>query len=62
MRQFAQLRSGFWIGATGKQICRLGPELQLVALYLISAPGADALGLYYLPMTTAAHETGLPRS
>lgn len=62
MRQFAQLRPGLWTGATGKRIRRLGPELHVVAPYLISAPGADALGLYYLPLITAAHKTGLPRS
>ena len=60
MRKFAQLRPGFWTGATGRQLRRLGPEFQLVALYLISAHGSNALGLYYLPLPTAAHETGLP--
>ena len=59
MRQFTQLRPGFWTGVTGKEIRKLGLECQIVALYLISAPNANALGLYYLPLPTAAHETGL---
>ena len=59
MRTFAQVRPGFWHGTTGRQIRRLGPECQVLALYLISGPGAHALGLYYLALPTAAHETGL---
>lgn len=59
MRTFAQVRPGFWHGTTGRQIRRLGLECQVLALYLISGPGAHALGLYYLPLPTVAHETGL---
>jgi hypothetical protein len=59
MRTFAQVRPGFWHGTTGKQIRRFGPGCQVLALYLISGPGAHALGLYYLPLPTVAHETGL---
>ena len=59
MRTFAQVRPGFWYGATGRKIRQLGPEYQVLALYLISGPGAHALGLYYLPLPTVAHETGL---
>src|SRR6266851_4571257 len=59
MRTFAQVRPGFWHGTTGRQIRRLGPDCQVLALYLISGPGAHALGLYYLALPTAAHETGL---
>lgn|GEM_PF-4749083 len=54
------MRPGFWYGTTGRQIRRLGPECQVLALYLISGPGAHALGLYYLPLPTVAHETGMP--
>ncbi len=59
MRTFAQVRPSFWHGTTGKQIRRFGPECQVLALYLITGPGAHALGLYYLPLPTVAHETGL---
>ena len=59
MRTFAQLKPSFWYGTTGRQIRGFGPECQLFALYLISGPGAQALGLYYLALPTAAHETGL---
>ena len=59
MRTFAQVRPAFWHGTTGRKIRQLGPEYQVLALYLISGPGAHALGLYYLPLPTVAHETGL---
>ena len=59
MRTFAQVRPSFWHGATGRQIRRFGHECQVLALYLISGPNAHALGLYYLALPTAAHETGL---
>jgi len=60
MRKFTQLRSSFWTGVTGRELRRLGSEFQLAALYLISAPGSNALGMYYLPLPAAAHEIGLP--
>ena len=59
MRTFAQVRPGFWHGTTGRKIRRLGRDCQVLALYLISGPGAHALGLYYLPLPTMAHETGM---
>ncbi len=59
MRDFAKLSAQFWIGATGREIQRLGTDCQVLALYLITAPNANALGLYYLPLTLASHETGL---
>jgi hypothetical protein len=59
MREFSKLYSQFWIGRTGKQIRRFGLECQIVALYLLSAPTANPLGLYYLPKQAIAHETGL---
>jgi hypothetical protein len=33
---------------------------QVVALYLLTAPGSTMLGLYYLPVGTIVHETGVP--
>jgi hypothetical protein len=31
---------------------------QLIALYLMSAPNANMIGLYYLPLSTIAHDVG----
>lgn len=59
MRDYAKIGPQFWIGRTGKELRKRGPECQVVAMYLISCPHANMLGLYYLPKMFIAHETGL---
>ena len=59
MRDYAKLSPTFWTGTTGKALRRHGVEATLVALYLVSAPGSNMLGLYYQPVLFMAHETGL---
>jgi hypothetical protein len=58
MREFAQVLPTFWTGDTGRAI-KGRPELQTLALYLITCPHANAFGLYYLPLPFITHETGL---
>lgn len=60
MRDFAKVAPQFWIGKTAKEIRRFGRDCQVVAMYLITCPSASALGLYYLPIPTLSHETGIP--
>ncbi|MCR2581744.1 replication protein, partial [Salmonella enterica] len=36
-----------------------GMEAQIVAMYLLTSPHANMLGLYYCPTMFIAHETGL---
>ncbi len=59
VRDYAKISPQFWIGKTGKELRAAGHEAQLVALYLMSNPHANWLGLYYLPVAFIAHETGL---
>lgn len=59
MRDYAKFSPQFWIGSTGKQL-RGNADAQVVALYLVSSPHANMLGLYYLPLAYLTHETGLP--
>lgn len=59
MRSYSQVSPLFWIGATGRRLRKLGPEHQLTALYLLTSPGSNMLGLYYLPLCVLSHETGL---
>lgn len=59
MRDYAKVSPKFWIGATGKQLRAAGPETQIVAMYLLTCPHANMLGLYYLPRLFIEHETGL---
>ena len=59
MRDYAKVSPQFWIGSTGKRIRAAGIEAQVVAMYLVSSPHANMLGLYYLPIPYICHETGL---
>jgi hypothetical protein len=59
MRRYSKISPQLWIGDTGRQLREAGSEALLVALYLLSNPHANMLGLYYLPVSLMAHETGL---
>lgn len=58
MRDYARVLPQFWRGETGKSL-RHDPEAQVLALYLMTCPSSTMTGLYYLPIPTIAHETGL---
>jgi hypothetical protein len=60
VRDYATVNFRFWTGETGRQIRKLGPDVQVVALYLMTCPSSNMIGLYYLPLPTLAHETGIP--
>ena len=59
MREYSKVSPQFWFGQTGKALRKKGPEALVVGMYLMTAPNANMLGLYYLPIVTIAHETGL---
>lgn len=58
MREYSSVSPQFWIGKTGKRL-RGCVEAQLVAMYLVTNPHSNMLGIYYLPVMYVAHETGL---
>lgn len=49
----------FWIGETGKAL-RGDPNAQLLALYLMTCPHANMIGVFHCPLLYMAHETGIP--
>lgn len=59
MRDYAKISPQFWINQQGREIRKLGGYAQLIALYLISCPNASMIGIYYLPISFIAHETGV---
>jgi hypothetical protein len=59
MNTYAKIEPTFWIGETGRNLRQAGPEAQVVALYLLTNPHTNPLGLYYCPVMFIAHETGL---
>lgn len=60
MRDYGRISPSFWTGTTGRAIREQGKDAVIVALYLLTAPSSSMIGLYYLPIPTLAHETGIP--
>ena len=58
MRDFCKISPQFWAGKTGKAL-RGQPELQVVAMYLMTSPHSNMIGIYQLPILYLAHETGM---
>ncbi|MFX4760411.1 hypothetical protein ABTB43_06360 [Acinetobacter baumannii] len=58
MREYGKVSPHFWTGSTGKKL-RECPDSIVVAMYLMTCPHANMLGLYYMPLLYVAHETGL---
>lgn len=59
MRDYGKISPQFWTGETGRAIRKAGRDAQVVAIYLISCPSSNMIGLYYLPLPTLCHEVGL---
>ncbi|MET3929544.1 hypothetical protein ABIE51_001431 [Lysobacter sp. OAE881] len=59
MRDFGKVSPMFWTGKTGKEL-RGHPEAQIVAMYLMTCPHSNMIGVYHLPKLYLCHETGLP--
>ena len=59
MRDYAKVSPKFWTGETGQELARRGSEAVIVAMYLMTSPHSNMLGLYYQPTLYMAEETGL---
>jgi hypothetical protein len=59
MRDYGKVSPQFWVGATGRKL-RGNAEAQIVALYLMTSPHANMIGVFYCPLEYIAKETGLP--
>lgn len=62
MRDYSRVSAKFWTGHTGREIREKGRDHQVLALYLLTSPQANMIGLYYLPLAYAVHETGIGAS
>lgn len=58
MRNYGKVNGNFWIGRTGRSL-RDNHEAQIVALYLMTSPHSNMIGLYHCPIAYIANETGL---
>lgn len=58
MRDYGKVSPQFWVGKTGKSL-RGNMAAQIVALYLMTSPHANMIGVFYCPLDYIAKETGL---
>ena len=58
MRDFSSVSPQFWIGSTGKAL-RGDSNAQVLALYLLTCPHANMIGVFHCPVMYMAHETGM---
>ncbi len=59
MRDYGKVSPLFWTGTTGRELKARGSEAVIVAVYLMTSPHSNMLGLFYQPLLYMAHETGL---
>ena len=58
MRDYGTVSPKFWTGGTGK-LLRGDAGAQVLALYLMTCPHANMIGVFHCPVLYMAHETGL---
>ena len=58
MRDYGTVSPLFWRAGSGKRL-RGRPLAQLVGMYLLTCQASNTIGLFYLPIPTLCHETGL---
>ncbi len=58
MKDYAKVSPQFWTRGSGKRL-RGDPDAQVLAMYLVTCPFANMIGIYYAPFVAIAHETGL---
>jgi hypothetical protein len=63
MRTFSVINGRFWteMSRTGTGIREAGLDATALALYLVTGPHSNALGLYYLPLSTVSHDLLITR-
>ena len=58
MRSYSQIVPTFWMRGSGKKL-RGNPVAQVLALYFMTAPQSNLIGLYYISINSIVAETGL---
>lgn len=55
MRFYRAVAPTFWTGETGRLLRSMGRDEQLLALFLVTNPNTNIIGLYHLPLVFIAH-------
>lgn len=58
MREYSRISPQFWMRGSGKRL-RGDADAQVLAMYLVTGPAANMIGVYYVSFVAMAHETGL---
>lgn len=59
MHEYRKIMPTFWSGKTGRDIRRKGTSAMIVALYLMTSPESNMIGLYYCPIEDISRHTGI---
>lgn len=59
MRDYGVISPQFWTGSTGR-LLRGNAEAQVLALYLMTSPHANMIGVYHCPVVYMSNDTGIP--
>lgn len=59
MRDYGKVAPQFWTGTTGKALKQRGSDAVIVALYLMTSPHANMIGVYHCPVGYIVIDTGL---
>ena len=59
MREYSKVSAQFWTGKTGRSL-RGDMQTQIVALYLMTSPHSNMIGVFNCPVIYISHETGSP--
>lgn len=59
MRDYSKVPVDMWTGKNGKALRQCEPAVKVLAFYLLTGPHSNMIGMYYLPLPTLCHETGL---
>lgn len=59
LTQSVRIPVNIWVDRFEKKLSEFEPEARLIALYLFTSPHVNRLGIYYLPYSYIAHDTGL---
>lgn len=58
-REYGTVLSKFWKAGTGKEL-RGDANAQILALYLMTSPHANMIGVYFCTLGSMSYETGIP--
>lgn len=58
-RDYGKVKSTYWTGQTGRQLCRCGKDAVILGAYLQTCAASNMIGLYHLPIYVIVHDTPL---